>query len=40
MSIYANVTEQKLMINLGEIAGQRKNQRAGKTKNRSLKQTH
>ena len=39
MSIYSNVTEQDL-INLHKLAEQQKNQRAEKTKNRILKQTH
>ena len=39
MSIYSNVTEQDL-INLRKIAEQQKDQRALKTKNRILKQTH
>ena len=39
MSIYSNVTEQDL-INLRKLAEERKNQRAEKTKNRFLKQTH
>ena len=39
MSIYSNVTEQNL-INLRKLAEQQKNQRAEKTKNRNLKQTH
>ena len=39
MSIYSNVSEQNL-INLRELADQRKNQRAEKIKNRILKQTH
>ena len=39
MSIYSNVTEQDL-INLRKLAEQQKKQRALKTKNRILKQTH
>ena len=39
MSIYSNVTEQDL-DNLRKLAGQQKNQRALKIKNRILKQTH
>ena len=39
MSIYSDVTEQDL-INLRKLAEQQKNQRALKTKNRNLKQTH
>ena len=39
MSIYSNVTEQDLN-NLRKLADQQKNQRAGKIKNRILKQTH
>ena len=39
MSVYPNVTEQD-MINLAESPEQRKNQRAKKTENRFLKQTH
>ena len=39
MSIYSNVTEQDLN-NLRNIVDQEKNQRAGKIKNRILKQTH
>ena len=39
MSIYSNVTEQKL-INLRKLAEQQKNQRVHKIENRILKQTH
>ena len=39
MNIYSNVTGQDL-INLRKLAEQQKNQRAEKTKNRILKQTH
>ena len=39
MSIYSNVCEEDL-INLRKLAGNEKNQRAGKTKNRISKQTH
>ena len=39
MSIYPNVTEQDL-INLPKLAEQQKNQRADKTINKILKQTH
>ena len=39
MSIHSNVTEQNL-INLRKLAEQQKEQRANKTKNRILKQTH
>ena len=39
MSFYSNVTEQDL-IYLRQLAGQQKNQRAEKIKNRILKQTH
>ena len=39
MSIYSTVTEQDLII-LRKVAGQQKNQRALKIKNRILKQTH
>ena len=39
MSIYSNVTEQDL-INLRKLAEQQKEQRALKTKNRILKETH
>ena len=39
MTIYPNVIEQDL-TNLRKIAEQQKNQRALKTKNRILKQTH
>ena len=39
MSIYSNVTGQDL-FNLRKLAEQQKNQRAGKNKNRILKQTH
>ena len=39
MSIFCNLTEQDL-INIRKLADQQKNQRALKSKNRSLKQTH
>ena len=39
MNIYSNVTEQD-MINLRKLAEPQKSQRALKTKNRTLKQTH
>ena len=39
MSTYPNVTEQDL-INLRKLDEQQKNQRAEKSKNRILKQTH
>ena len=39
MSIFSNVTKEDLTI-LRKLAEQQKNQRALKTKNRILKQTH